>query len=242
MLKGSLRIVTAGIVAASIGWGVSAQAASVTHVLNQNFGAVPPSGSPTLTIDDGDTAGSVTITMDLSALTLSEKVGSWYFNTDSDPNSLGLVWTYDAGASTGPAAIAINTVSSGDYNTTNDASFKADGDGFYDIVLDFNTGGTLLDIFEAGEKVVYDVTGTGILASTFGVLGTASDDPDAPGPFITVARVLSTGADGEGSDWIGVGDPDFKPPVVPLPAAAWMGMMMLGGLGVIKKMRDKKLS
>jgi len=30
--------------------------------------------------------------------------------------------------------------------------------------------------------------------------------------------------------------------VVPLPAAAWMGMMMLGGLGAIKKVRDKKLS
>jgi hypothetical protein len=30
-----------------------------------------------------------------------------------------------------------------------------------------------------------------------------------------------------------------NPPVVPLPAAAWMGVVLLGGIGMLKKWRER---
>ena len=39
-----------------------------------------------------------------------------------------------------------------------------------------------------------------------------------------------------------MGPPSGGPGVVPLPAAAWMGMVMLGGLGAVKKFRSRRLA
>ena len=50
------------------------------------------------------------------------------------------------------------------------------------------------------------------------------------------------------SDFIAVPDSAKGPPtggpgtVIPLPAAAWMGMVMLGGLGAVKKFRSRRLA
>ena len=35
-------------------------------------------------------------------------------------------------------------------------------------------------------------------------------------------------------------EPIVDPPVVPLPAAAWMGLVMFSGMGVISKMRGRR--
>lgn len=94
-------------------------------------------------------------------------------------------------------------------------AFKADGDGWFDILFDFPPPpGSQNARFTAGETVVYDITYTGpIDVNSF-------DFSSAPGggngTFLSAAHVQQTGG-GSGSGWIGA--------AVPEPATA----LLLGG-------------
>ena len=82
-------------------------------------------GTPILsvTIDDGDTPGTVTITMYATSLLGSDTITEWYFNLDGAGTILP---TYDSGQMA-------------DSVEANPDSFKADGDGWFDIFFDFPT-------------------------------------------------------------------------------------------------------
>ncbi len=194
----------------------SASAASVTFDLSIVFtGPGNPTGSPVAVIDDGGGAGSVTITMDLSALSGGEeKVQDWWFNSAVDP--AGLSFIYQGGSSTGPEA-AISFQSSFNDNTGNADGLKADGDGFFDILFSFPTGAD--SSFGAGEVVTYSVTGDAITAATFNIFS-APGTGGSSGPFLSVAHVLGT-PNGE-SVHMGA---------VPAPAAVWLLLSAIGILG-----------
>jgi hypothetical protein len=197
------------------------QAASVTFDYTESFGAVPPGGSApwaTATFDDGGTAGSVTLTMDVLA-TVGD-VTAMYFNlADDSPGALGdLDFVYVA--SSGPEA---NSVSVGTNN------FRADGDGFYDILFDFPPPPGNVR-FGPGEQVVYTITDTAmtLTAADFNVFGEPGPGAGNPGPFLSVARFQST--PGGGSDWVGA---------VPIPAAVWLfGSGLLGLVGIARRRRS----
>ena len=201
-------------------FSLQATAAVVTFDYTESFGAVPPGGSPpwaTATFDDGGTAGSVMLTMDVLA-TIGDVTGM-YFNLvdDSQATLDGLSFTFDGVASTGPEA---NSVSVGTNN------FRADGDGFYDILFDFPPPPGNVR-FGPGEQVVYTITGTGLTALDFNVFGEPGPGAGNPGPFLSVARFQST--PGGGSDWVGA---------VPVPAAVWLfGSGLLGLVGVARRKR-----
>ena len=171
--------------------GASASATTIERVLEIHFGSDPASGFVTATYEDNDTAGSVTLTLDTSGLSLStEFVSEWYINYESSGSTAvgSLVFTYNDGSSDQEAT----SISLGPLD-----SYQADGDGRYDIVLGFDTSNDSTDRFNINEVVVYDITGTGILASDFDVF---SVEEGEQGTYISAAHIQGTAID---SDWLG---------------------------------------
>ena len=198
-------------------FGGSAAADMVIFELDYEFsGATAPEGSaPWLraTFDDGGT--DLTLTLESLLTGDGEHIKVWDFNLDPllDPELLS--FTYSA-LSTGPAAPTINTGVD---------AFKADGDGLYDIELYWgNPSG-----FTAGETVVYTIDSTEALsASSFTFLSTP--DGGGHGPYLTAAHVGGTGIDDEDSGWI-----TGEQVVVPVPGAAFLGIVGIGLVGAFRK-------
>lgn len=179
----------------------TACAGTLTFEYSFSFGDEPPVGpSPffTAVFDDGGSPGSVTLTMMVAATVGDADVTEMYFNLDPslDPTSLNFSRTGGTGPSAGNTTIL----------TSVDA-YKADGDGLFDILFDFPPPpGNQSARFNAGENLIYDITGIpSLTAASFNFFSA----PDGGhGPFLTVARFQSTGTSGDGSDWIaGVPEP-----------------------------------
>jgi hypothetical protein len=202
-------------------FSLQATAAVVTFEYTESFGDVSPDGPApwaTSVFDDGGSAGSVTLTMSVAAGVNLADVTAMYFNLDPtmDPTALG--FNRDGGS--GPTAA--NT----DIKTGVDG-FKAGGDGLYDILFDFPPPpGQQAARFNAGEDLVYTITGAGLTANSFNFFAT----PDGGfGPYLSVARFQDTGPLQEDSDWVGA---------VPVPAAVWLfGSGLLGLVGIARRKR-----
>ena len=188
----------------------SANASTLVLDFNHEFsGSADPLGSGswlTATFDDGGSAGSVTLTL-TSGLIDSEFYSGIYLNFDDAQDVMDLEFNYVSG----------DTASS--IGLQQDA-FKADGDGYYDILLSFSTSG---NNFGAGETVVYDITLAGIVASDFNYLSLPAG---GHGPFTGAAHVQSIG-EGSDSGWIAP---------IPVPAALWLfGSGLLGLVAVSRR-------
>ena len=132
-----------------------AQATIISWGLDYEFsGATPPEGTApwlTATVDDGDSSGNVTLTMDAVSLTDAEHVKVWFFNLDPLLDLSKLAITYSSGSSANTAL--------------GDDAFTALGDGYFDIAFDFPDSGDAR--FQAGEPSVWDITLDGITAASF---------------------------------------------------------------------------
>ena len=206
-------------------------AATLTLVFDHSFGSDPAAGSDWLTavFDDGGGAGTVNLQMTVANTIGAADITRIYFNLDPNLNPDSLSFSRVGG--TGPTA-GNTTI------TTGVNAFMADGDGFYDILFDLPPPpGDDASRFNAGETLVYDLTGSssasGLVASSFDFL---SLDAAGFGPFVAAARVQSTplacvspevGNDC-GSDWI-------APNPIPVPAAAWLFGSALGLLGWVRR-------
>jgi hypothetical protein len=196
-------------------------------------GATPPAGSvPWLTavFDDENTPGTVKLTLTATNLTGSEFVGEFDFNLNPlyDPAAaLSLSAPTKTGTFTNPTIGQMLN------------SFKADGDGKYDVKLAFATGGGANGRFGVGEAVEYTITGTGaaagaLVASDFAFLSL----PDGGhGPFFAAAHVQSIGANGDDSGWI-THDPGLDPfgGEIPEPAT-WLLMSLAWSLSALRRTR-----
>jgi len=202
-----------------------AQASTVTFNYTAIISGDTPVGtSPWVqsTFDDGGSSGTVTLTMMTSGLTGSENVSGMYFNLNPTLDPTSLVFTYLG--TTGPAATSpVLTTASEPPSST----FKADGDGKYDILFNFPTGSG----FNPNETVKYSITGIpSLTAQSFNFLS-ACGNPSCSGPgnFYAAAHVQNT--PGTGSSWIAsnVG-------VVPIPSAVWLfGSGLLGLIGMARR-------
>lgn len=201
----------------------NAQASTVTFNYTAIISGDTPAGtSPWVqaTFDDGGSSGTVTLTMTTSGLTGSENVSGMYFNLDTTLNPTSLSFAYLG--TTGPGATSVQT---------NTNTYKADGDGMYDILFNFPTGTG----FNPNETVKYSITGIpSLTAQSFNFLS-ACGNPNCSGPgnFYAAAKVQNTPGT-TGSSWIAsnVG-------VVPLPAGVWLfGSGLLGLLGIAKRRRQ----
>ena len=202
--------------AVTFAFTVPAMAATLQLDFDYDFSDVndldsnPPSGaSPwaTAVFDDGGSTGSVTLTI----TNFANEVSGLWFNLDETMDSSLLSIT--AAGGTGPAANNIYTAAGGE-------NLKADGSGYYDIAFDLPPPGG--DRFDAGETLIYNITGAGLVASSFNFY---SVNETTTGPYLAAAKFQSTG-DGEQSAWVAA---------VPVPAAVWLFGSALAGLGFARR-------
>ena len=144
--------------------------------------------------------GMVQLTVSNLNLSGHENVDQLYFNLAPalDPTKLNFTHVSDSGGFDLPTF------------TEGVDSFKADGDGKYDILLNFAVNdGT--HTFTTGESFTYTISGiAGLRASDFGYL---SAPAGGAGPFYAAAHVQRIGA-GSLSGWISA---DIVSPILPVP-------------------------
>ncbi|MCA9233038.1 MAG: hypothetical protein KDA57_20495 [Planctomycetales bacterium] len=196
--------------------------------MTQEFsgGTAPAGSSPWLTprIDDQGTPGTVQLKVETTNLTGSEKVSGLYLNIDPsiDPADL----SFSAPTKTGIFADPVISLSTD--------TFKADGDGKYDILLTFSTSSG--SEFGAGEEVEYTITGlgsaAGLIAADFVFL---SAPAGGHGPFYAAAHVQGIGAGLSG--WISP-DPGLDPFSNPVPEPNGIILFTLG-LAIAERIRRR---
>ncbi|MHC4636075.1 MAG: PEP-CTERM sorting domain-containing protein [Planctomycetota bacterium] len=163
------------------------------------------------TFDDGGTLGTVDLTISAPGLDGdNEKCAGIYFNLDPDLDPTLLAFSDPTKTGTFDDPI-INRGANG---------HKADGDGYYDIRLDFGPDGSTR-AFNGGDVVQYTITLASLTANSFDFL---SKTGGGTGPFQAAAHLLSLGATQE-SAWI----------TTPEPAT-----IFLFGLGALTLLRKRK--
>ncbi|WP_165067448.1 PEP-CTERM sorting domain-containing protein [Paludisphaera rhizosphaerae] len=203
----------------------SAHAASFTYSLDISVNGAAPLGLATATIADAG-ANTVQITMDLTGMPTGQFVDSWLFNFDGTQSALNaLTFTYNAGLSTGASAGTPGTTLNA-YGNNNTSGFGNNSSGLMDIYFNFPTPQG--NRFNGGEKVVYDVTGTGVTASMFNV--TSAPNYNANGPYYTAAHIAGI-ADGSSTTSGAIGANSVGS--VPEPASVVLGLMGAMGIGAI---------
>jgi hypothetical protein len=221
------KTLSALLVAGALLMGSNASAGTITFELDDPFGTDTPSGVLTATFED--VLGGVLLTMDATALTLTEYVKEWAFNFSGDVSALNVA--YDSG-------VEAQAVVKGA-----DAIDLVEPASNFDFGFSFLTGPASKRFGPtpvAGDPAlsVYLLTSASPLAaSMFNV-----QNPTKP-TFFTVAKVNSVGLDGEGSAKQGDSDSsdneDEDPTPVPEPSSAAAAIFGLGAIGLAGRLRRK---
>lgn len=213
-----LAVCAASVLSAA--WPTTARADTLVLPMNKEFsGAFSPEGSfpwLTATVDDGGTPGSVELTLDTTNLIGSEFVFDWYMNFDANLDLTKLMFSSPSKS----GAFADPTIN------TSENAYRADGDGYFDILFDFANGGGPNNRFNVGDAVSYTVTSTeAITAQSFNFLSFNEQETG----LTTASHVGGIGEDGGNSGWI------TADRVIPEPAA--IGLLAVGGLLVGRRRR-----
>lgn len=156
----------------------------------------------TVTLDDQNTAGTVNITINMSALQQEEFMTGLYLNFDPAKSPAGMTIA-DTGAQASTSIIAGSDCC------------KPDGQGQHDVQINFPQA--LADRFTGGETYTGTLTLGGLLASDFAFLSSTGN--------CAVARVQGLGPDAQNSGWF---DCDGEPPQ----EVVEPGSLALFGLGI----------
>lgn len=171
------------------------------------------------------TAGNVSLTITSLNITSGEKVTELYLNLNPNLNPGSLNFAFQSGSS-GVAApqpsLGVN-------------SFKADGDGKYDILFDFSQ--TPAQAFSAADYLTYSITGIPTLTSLdFNYL---SAPAGGHGPFVAAIHIQGINASsvsdsGSYSGWIS----PSQVVVVPVPEPSSWALWVLA-MGVAASVRAR---
>ena len=177
---------------------ISSSAEALSFDLDVEFsGAQAPVGSdPWLNATFTDSGpGTVTLTMSDTNLTDDEYVDVWFFNLNPALLPSTLTFTYSSGV----VATSVSTID------VIHATFKPDGDGYFDIRFDFGKTNGVGD-FGVLDSSVYTITSTCGLCLDVSYFDYFSAPGGGSGTYNTAAHVQSIdmrGDDDEGSGWIG---------------------------------------
>jgi hypothetical protein len=212
------RFSTAFLVLIAVSMYTSVAAAEqVEFELTMTYsGTSPQKATPppwiTAIFDDDSLADAVTLTLTATNLSDTEFVGGWYFNLDPACEPEELVFS--------------NPIKNGSFDDptieTGINKFKANGDGFYDILFSFETADGAMDHrFNASDSAVYTISSNTdpLTASSFNFI---SYPDGGQGEYPTAAHVQ--GINGT-SGWV----------TTPEPAS--ICLLGLGGLALLKKRR-----
>jgi hypothetical protein len=222
MITNIKRLVVAFFV---VSFASPAMAAIVQLDFNHDFsnqldpGSELPDGPDpwmTAVFDDGGLAGSVTLTVSVAGTVGAAEVWSVYLN--SAVGGLSFTTVDDSAVTSSSIVYGSN-------------AYQAGSDGEFDILIDLPPPGG--NRFTAGESIIYNITGTGITASTFWLQSNPTES-SVTGPFYGAAKFLSTGecvevneeCIYENSAWVAA---------VPVPAAVWLFGSALAGLGWMRR-------
>jgi hypothetical protein len=183
---------------------ILSSASGILYQFNTPFPTDPsPSGStPWLTADFENTSSGVDLTISSAGLQ-----GSEFINGNGNGANGGVF--FNLNPADNPTSLAFALVSSsGSFApqvSTGEDSFKADGDGKYDVQIDFGNN------FSAGNSITYLITGiSGLTAADFSYLSAESGGES--GPFYAAAHIQ--GLSGGNSTWI---EPGGGPMTTPVP-------------------------
>jgi hypothetical protein len=197
-------------------------AADYQYLFNDAFSGTMPASSNNVWMNavfHDVSPGTVELTVSNLNLTGSENVDQLYLNLAPNLDATKLNFTFLSGS----GGFDVPSISQG----TN--SFKADGDGKYDILFDFTSSSTAQHQFTQGEYLTYTITGiSGLTAADFAYL---SFPAGGAGPFYAAGHVQRIGADSQ-SGWISA---DIVSPIASVPepsAASLIGLAISVFVGV----------
>lgn len=218
------RKMSVAVVAVLVGLGWAAPAVASVIMMQSSLefsGETIPVGSPpwlTATFQDIP-SGSVQFTLFTTNLTANEFVSNYFFNLDPALAPGQLVFS---------APTKVGSFDSPSISTGVD-SFKADGDGYFDVNLGFRVSDGLSTRFTAGDSVSYTISGIpGLSAWSFAFTSTHDG---SPGIFSDAAHVQGIGSGGL-SGWVASSE---IVEIVPEPTV--LGLLALGGLALIRRRR-----
>lgn len=187
-------------------------------------GSVPPSNpsGPWLEYSLLDLGpNSILFTLTATAnMTDPEKIGSFYFNFDD------ALTVADLGFSA-PGVVGAFTVPTISKSMN---GLKADGDGWYDLRLDFSTSGGLANYFSSGDSLTYVLTYAGAGTANAASFEFQSQPGGSEGTYFAAAHILSTPAGGTGSAWLGATSVTATTIPEPTSAALVLAAVALFGL------------
>lgn len=229
------KLLICQIAAAAMSLGAAATAsADVTLSLNYEWSGGTASTGPVMVTFADIAADTVRLTIDTSAFTGPDFISGFYFNYNrTGPTLSAASLSFDGTISGSSGAIAATGIL---YNSTNCSSggscssFKADGDGYFDFVLNYPTSGTK---FTDEKKSSYIITGSGLLASMFA-------DQSVGGPagktgFYAGAHVQAT--PGGQSGWMGATTVVTAIPEPEVYAMLGVGLGLMGWVGRRKRLK-----
>ncbi len=199
---------------------------AVSTPLNIEFsGGVAPASAATPWVNGtfaNEVGGTVLFSLEALHLTNPEKMTGFYFNFNDALNVQNLSFQL---VSSG--AFALPTI-----DRSRDA-YKADGDGKYDIRLNFATAGNASQTFGQGDTLVYRLSYTSAInASQFGYLSLPAG---GHGPFYAAAHIQDT--PGGQSGWIAA--TEFMPVPEASPLLAGGSLLTLVVAGVVSRGRRR---
>jgi hypothetical protein len=223
---------------------VSSASATTFQFTHEFSGDTDPQGTfPWVTVEfsPGPSAGIVAIRIDTTNLIGEEYLSELYLNLKPQFTVADLNLTLDASQGVGGKIGAFDTP---DFHISEDA-YKADGDGYYDIWMDFATHNpnTPEERFGVGEVETLFLLASGpgglpmngLTATSFYAFSTPAG---GHGPFLGAAHIQAIEdpevAEGpELGGWIAVGDDDGGP--TPFPEPATISLLTLGGVAILAR-------